>query len=410
MKRTFLVILIFIVLITAGCYSPLERVITGSGNLVTGTVDMGEFTGLDVFYDQNVWSTSSEYTLTISQQDEYSITITADDNVMPYIEVGKRDQVLEIEWISRSRYDWGNFYFENATIEIEIGLPELQYLRTQHIGNGEIVGFDSLQSDDSIYIDIDWSNFTFPSMISGQSVTAAFNSCDITGLQNIEAMNLYLNITNPRGNLTSLGYLSCTDMTNIYISGSSTSFEENPFSIDRIEADTIEFDSFLPLEVNEIVSTGNIEINTSYDDLTIDTLNVVENFKLDSNQNLNSIGSISAGSIEFDFDSCDETSLSSVTVAGASSITIDDTILTMQGSTDSLSLTGIGTSETNFQGFPANNTDVTLTDSAEALITVNGTLDIDLDDNSILLYTGSYTAGSWIIKDTDATAVYIGGE
>jgi len=128
-----IVLLVAAVIVTAiaaavflGFWQPFGRVV-GSGNLVTQEEYFSDFTVVEV---------GSGFTVEIAQSSLYSISITADDNVLDYIQVSRTGDTLEI------RLKWG-YSYRNPTLRVDITMPELYELRFSGGTHGTIEEFSS---------------------------------------------------------------------------------------------------------------------------------------------------------------------------------------------------------------------------------------------------------------------------
>ena len=78
--------------------------VVGSENLITKEEQFMDFTEVDA---------GSGFTVEISKSSSYSVIVTADDNVMEYIEVSKSGETLNVG------VRWGTS-FSSATLKIKI--------------------------------------------------------------------------------------------------------------------------------------------------------------------------------------------------------------------------------------------------------------------------------------------------
>ena len=84
-------------------------VIIGSGDLTTRDFDLSDFTEIEA---------RSGFQLELVQSSTFSVEITADDNVMDYIDVSKSGDTLRI------RPQW-NRSFRSVTLRAKITMPDL---------------------------------------------------------------------------------------------------------------------------------------------------------------------------------------------------------------------------------------------------------------------------------------------
>ena len=101
--------------------------VVGSGNLATEDKDFTDFTIVDV---------GSGFEVEITQSSSYSISITADDNVIDNIETSKTGDTLTIH------LKWG-FIVRSTTLRAEIRMPDLYELKFSGGTHGTVEGFTS---------------------------------------------------------------------------------------------------------------------------------------------------------------------------------------------------------------------------------------------------------------------------
>ena len=115
-------------LLTAGLATGCGGVkVIGSGNLVTETHDYSGFTGIKA---------ENGIEVELIRGDDISVVVTADDNVIEYIEVSKSGDTLRIK-------PKANTQFRSATLTARITMPELYKLEMSGGSNAEISGFSS---------------------------------------------------------------------------------------------------------------------------------------------------------------------------------------------------------------------------------------------------------------------------
>jgi hypothetical protein len=99
--------------------------VTGSGNLITRQVDARDFTEVEV---------EGAFKVDITQNDAFSVTVTADDNVVDLVNVEKQGQTLRIGLKSGS--------YHSATYRANVGMPDLRRL---HISGASSCTFTGLK-------------------------------------------------------------------------------------------------------------------------------------------------------------------------------------------------------------------------------------------------------------------------
>jgi len=101
--------------------------VVGSGNLATEDKGFTDFTIVDV---------GSGFEVEITQSSSYSISITADDNVIDNIETSKTGDTLTIH------LKWG-FIVQSTTLRAKITMPDLHQLKFSGGTHGTVEGFTS---------------------------------------------------------------------------------------------------------------------------------------------------------------------------------------------------------------------------------------------------------------------------
>ena len=121
------VVLTVVLLAVFGVLGGGGFVIVGSGNLTTRNFDLSDFTEIEA---------RSGFQLELVQSSTFSIEVTADDNVMDYINVGKSGNTLKIgpQW---------NRSFRSVTLRAEITMPDLSEIKLSGGSRASISGFSS---------------------------------------------------------------------------------------------------------------------------------------------------------------------------------------------------------------------------------------------------------------------------
>ncbi len=122
------VLLLATLLLATACDggSGLLSSIRGSGDLETRDYDLAGFNGLDI---------SSAFVVTVTQSDTYSVSVTADDNILGLIQVEKADRTLKI--------GLGNTRVTNVTLRATITMPTLSALYVSGATQATVSGFSS---------------------------------------------------------------------------------------------------------------------------------------------------------------------------------------------------------------------------------------------------------------------------
>jgi len=114
-----------LVLAAAGCDQLTRDTITGSGQIETRTLDLDGFDAVEL---SHTWLAEIEH------GDAFSIVVSADDNVMPVVEVEVRRRTLEVD-IERG------YQLEDSTLEIRITMPALRRVSASGASHVEIGDF-----------------------------------------------------------------------------------------------------------------------------------------------------------------------------------------------------------------------------------------------------------------------------
>ncbi len=127
MKRTIVSALIMALLLSgllAGCQDVFVK---GSGNLITESYNLSDFTKVEAH---------NGFMLELTRSSVFSVEITVDDNVQEYLEVDKSGDTLRIR-LKR------NHAYSSATLEVKITMPNLYGLSLSGGSRADIAGFSS---------------------------------------------------------------------------------------------------------------------------------------------------------------------------------------------------------------------------------------------------------------------------
>lgn len=127
---------LFLAVIFSGVFGftnifPFGSGVTGSGDIVTRTFDFQGFTAIDAGYG---------FGLEVTRGDQYSITVSIDDNVVDRLEVGRIGETLSLG------LDPGSY--NNMNLEARITMPSLNGIQFSGGTHGDISGFTSTQDFD----------------------------------------------------------------------------------------------------------------------------------------------------------------------------------------------------------------------------------------------------------------------
>ena len=127
MRKT-VISLLLIILLTLGLVAGCAVVkIEGSGNLVDKTFEFSNFTGVKA---------ENGIQVDLTKSSTFNVEITADDNVMEYVEVNKSGDTLRIR-------PKGNTAFRSATMIGKVTMPDLYGLELSGGSEANIAGFNS---------------------------------------------------------------------------------------------------------------------------------------------------------------------------------------------------------------------------------------------------------------------------
>jgi hypothetical protein len=140
MKKTVIIVIAIVavvaiisaVLVTRGWPGDL----VGSGNLDSQEYDFADFTEVEI---------GSAFEFEVKQSSSYSINITADDNVMDYVQVSKDGQTLKI----RLRTGLGGIpSLRLVTLRASVTMPQLSGLTVSGASRGTVSDFSSTEDLD----------------------------------------------------------------------------------------------------------------------------------------------------------------------------------------------------------------------------------------------------------------------
>ena len=135
--------------------------LVGSGNLETEAYAFSDFTEIEI---------GSAFQFEIEQSSSYNISITADDNVMEYVQVSQVGQTLKIGLRAGT-------WFGPGTLRASVTMPELRGLTVSGASRGDIYDFSSTED-----VDITVSG---ASRVNGD-ITAGDVEFDISGASTVQ--------------------------------------------------------------------------------------------------------------------------------------------------------------------------------------------------------------------------------
>jgi len=164
MKKALIIIVIVVAVAgisTALVLRGLPGVLIGSGNLETEGYAFVNFTRIEI---------SSAFEFEIEQSDSYGINVTADDNVMGYVQVSQDGQTLKIRLGTVPS-------LRQVTLRASLTIPQLRGLTVSGASRGTVSGFSS--TDD---MDITVSG---ASRVTGD-ITAGHIGFDVSGASTVQ--------------------------------------------------------------------------------------------------------------------------------------------------------------------------------------------------------------------------------
>jgi len=122
---------LFLAIIFTGAFNfinpfPFGNTITGSGDIITQTYGIQDFSSIETGYG---------FGLEVAQSDEYSISVSFDDNVEDKLLVVKEGDTLKIELEQGS--------YSNMNLRATITMPRLDSMEFSGGSHGDVTGFSS---------------------------------------------------------------------------------------------------------------------------------------------------------------------------------------------------------------------------------------------------------------------------
>jgi hypothetical protein len=205
MKKALIIIGIVVavaVIVTLLVLKGWPGALVGSGNLETEQYTFADFTRVEI---------SSAFEFEIKQSNSYSMSITADDNVIDHVLVFQDGQTLVIGFLRRL----GIFpYFGSVTLRASLTMPQLHALTASGASSGTVSGFSSSEDLDVIV--------SGASSVTG-NVTAGDVKFDIIGASTIRLEGSAGNMTATVSGASDFDLGQFTvDNANVNVSGASS--------------------------------------------------------------------------------------------------------------------------------------------------------------------------------------------
>ena len=197
MKKLIAAILI-IALLANGLLVGCGGILTGSGNLKTEEYSFSDFNKVEI---------SSAFNFEISKSSSYSVSVTADDNIIEKVRVTKEGDILKIGLQPFIRLG-------SVTLRANVVMPQLHGLDVSGASRGTVSEFSSIED-----IDIKVSG---ASRVTGD-ITGGDAEFDISGASSIQLEGSATNIVADVSGASSFDLSSFkVNNANIDISGAST--------------------------------------------------------------------------------------------------------------------------------------------------------------------------------------------
>jgi uncharacterized protein YjbI with pentapeptide repeats len=176
-----------------------SNAIAGSGDLVTREFDFANFDRVDV---------SNAFVVVVQQSDEFSISVTADDNLMPLVEVKVSGDALHLRLAPRTSVR------SPHTLEATITMPALRGVELSGASRFEFIGFT-----ETTPLDFDLSGASFvEGELNGEAVTI-----ELSGASRAELTGTALRLTleGSGASRAELDGLAVERVTEVDLSGAS---------------------------------------------------------------------------------------------------------------------------------------------------------------------------------------------
>ena len=137
--------------------------VAGSGVAATETRNLSDFTGIDV---------GGVFQVEVTAGKEFSVTVEADDNLLPYVKTEVRDGVLRISSNERLK--------SSTQIRVRVSAPEIESINASGASKVSVADLSSSE------LRVDTSGASKVNM-AGETATLTI---DVSGASNIDAANL----------------------------------------------------------------------------------------------------------------------------------------------------------------------------------------------------------------------------
>lgn len=143
--------------------------IQGSGYLITRNYALDNFTSVNI---------DSTCDVKIMRGDYFTVQVTVDDNILPYVEAYVSGNILHIELAS-------GFSYQSMDFQATVVMPQLTYLEVDGVSTADVSGFTSTGTFRAV---IDGVSRAEIDLISSQDI-----NCEVNGTSHLEITSLSSN-------------------------------------------------------------------------------------------------------------------------------------------------------------------------------------------------------------------------
>jgi hypothetical protein len=136
------VLFLLSVALLSSCHMSMNKKVEGNAHLKKQTRNVRGFTGISV---------AGPFKVTVQQGDDYAVSVEADENLLPYIEIEDDGNVLRIR--ERKGYNLRGTKGLNVTVQ----MPEINLLSLA--GSGSIEAPSIIKNSDAIRVDLAGSGY-----------------------------------------------------------------------------------------------------------------------------------------------------------------------------------------------------------------------------------------------------------
>jgi len=201
--RNFLIIFLGPAILLSACsLTPIDETSADSENDVTEVKDFINFNQLDI---------SSAFVVKITQSDVYSISVTADEDLIELVSVTQEGDKVKI--FLNPRHIFTDFTMGDKTLRAEITMPALDSLVLSGASTGTIKGFNSINNFNLVVSGA--SSLNGVDIVTGDAVFEISGASKVGG--NLSAGNLDIEVSGA----SSLDLAGQARNINLVVSGAS---------------------------------------------------------------------------------------------------------------------------------------------------------------------------------------------